>query len=129
MLYVESKLDFISSTYIKCQSIDRVVNNTQPDQTLFFLIFTYLWGISHRRLKNYGAIAWNLFRLYFEVFEKSCRGRHHSEISKHYGHAFRSVRGVKIIGRTKGSISWCLLALIFIPNRTNLKKNVKTVIW
>jgi hypothetical protein len=22
------------------------------------------------------------FRLYFELFEKSCRGRHHSEISK-----------------------------------------------
>ena len=66
---------------------------TQPDGTLFFLIFTYLWGISHWSFRNYGSNAaiYNFFkpesnkgefRLYFELFEKSCRGRHHSEISK-----------------------------------------------
>ena len=66
---------------------------TQPDGTLFFLIFTYLWGISHGSFRNYGSNAaiYNFFepeinrgefRLYFELFEKSCRGRHHSEISK-----------------------------------------------
>ena len=67
--------------------------NTQPDGTLFFLIFTYLWGISHWSFRNYGSNAaiYNFFkpesnkgefRLYFELFEKSCRGRHRSEISK-----------------------------------------------
>ena len=66
---------------------------TQPDGTLFFLIFTYLWGISHWSFRNYGSnvAIYNFFkpesnkgefRLYFELFEKSCRGRHHSEISK-----------------------------------------------
>ena len=67
--------------------------NTQPDGTLFFLIFTYLWGIPHLSFGNYGSNAgiYNFFkpqinksdfRLYFEFLEKSCRGRHHSEISK-----------------------------------------------
>ena len=66
---------------------------TQPVGTLFFLIFTYLWGISHRSFGNYGtnAAIYNFFkpesnkgefRLYFELFEKICRGRYHSEISK-----------------------------------------------
>ena len=55
--------------------------HTQPDGTLFFLIFTLLWGISHWSFKNYGSNAaiYNLFkpeinkgefRLYFELFEK-----------------------------------------------------------
>ena len=66
---------------------------TQPDGTLFFLIFTYLWAISHGSFRNYGSnaaiciffepeINRGEFRLYFELFEKSCRGRHHSDISK-----------------------------------------------
>ena len=59
----------------------------------WFLVFTYLWSISHWTFRNYGSNAaiYNFFkpeidkgdfRLYFELFEKSCRGRHHSEISK-----------------------------------------------
>ena len=57
----------------------------------FFLIFTYLR--SHWNSRDYAsnvAICHFLkpetnkgdFRLYFELVEKSCRGRHHSEISK-----------------------------------------------
>ncbi len=67
--------------------------DTQPDGTLFFLIFTYLRGRSHWNSRDYAsnvAICHFLkpetnkgdFRLYFELVEKSCRGRHHSEISK-----------------------------------------------
>jgi hypothetical protein len=65
---------------------------TQPDKTLFFLIFTYLRGRSHWNSRDYAsnvAICNFLkltnkgdFKLYFELVEKSCRGRHHSEISK-----------------------------------------------
>ena len=66
---------------------------TQPDGTLFFLIFDYLWGTSHWSFRNYdlNAAIYNFFklesnkgefRLYFELIEKSCRGRHHSEILK-----------------------------------------------
>ena len=66
---------------------------TQPDGTLFFLIFTYLRGRSHWNSRDYGsnvAICHFLkpetnkgdFRLYFVLVEKSCRGRHHSEILK-----------------------------------------------
>jgi hypothetical protein len=66
---------------------------TQPDGTLFFLIFTYLRGRSHWNSRDYASnvgICHFLkpetnkgdFRLYFELDEKSCRGRHHSEISK-----------------------------------------------
>ena len=66
---------------------------TQPDGTLFFLIFTYLRGRSHSISRDYASnveICHFLkpetnkgdFRLYFELVEKSCRGRHHSEISK-----------------------------------------------
>ena len=66
---------------------------TQPDGTLFFLIFTYFRGRSHWNSKDYAsnvAICHFLkpetnkgdFRLYFELVEKSCRGRHRSEISK-----------------------------------------------
>jgi hypothetical protein len=66
---------------------------TQPDGTLFFLIFTYLRGRSQWKSRDYGsnvAICHFLkpetkkgdFRLYFVFFEKSCRGRHHSEILK-----------------------------------------------
>ena len=66
---------------------------TQPDRTLFFLIITYLRGISHWNSRDYAsnvAIFHFLkpetnkgdFRLYFESVEKSCRGRHHSEILK-----------------------------------------------
>ena len=65
--------------------------NTQPDGTLFFLIFTYLSGRSHQNFRDYGsnvAICHFLksetnkgdFRLYFDLVEKSCRGCHHSEI-------------------------------------------------
>ena len=67
--------------------------HTQPDGTLFFLIFTYLRGRSHWNSRDYAsnvAICHFLkpetnkgdFRLYFELVEKSCRGRHHSEILK-----------------------------------------------
>ena len=57
---------------------------------MFFLIFTLLWGKSHRNDGLNVAIYHFLkpetnkddFRLYFELFEKSCRGRHHLEISK-----------------------------------------------
>jgi hypothetical protein len=66
---------------------------TQPDGTLFFLIFTYLRGRSQWNSRDYAsnvAICHFLkpetnkgdFRLYFELVEKSCRGLHHSEISK-----------------------------------------------
>ena len=66
---------------------------TQPDGTLFFLIFTYLRGRSQWNSKDYGsnvAIYHFLkpetnkgdFRLYFVLVEKNCRGRHHSEILK-----------------------------------------------
>ena len=79
-LYIHSK--YISEGY-----------STQPDGTLFFLIFTYLRGRSHWNSRDYGsnvAICHFLkpetnkgdFRLYFELVEKSCRGRHHSEILK-----------------------------------------------
>ena len=62
--------------------------------------------------------------------KKSCRGHHHSEISKtnkktwylHYGPAPRGARGVKNTGRTKGSITWCVFALIFSPNWINFQK-------
>ena len=65
---------------------------TQPDVTLFLLIFTYLRGRSHWNSRDFGSnmtICHFLkpdtnkgdFRLYFELFEKSWRG-HHSEISK-----------------------------------------------
>ena len=77
----------ISIAYFKLLGI------TQPDGTLFFLIFTYLKGRSHWNSRDYAsnvAICHFLkpetnkgdFRLYFELVEKSCRGRHHSEISK-----------------------------------------------
>ena len=67
--------------------------HTQPDGTLFFLIFTYLRGRSHWNSRDYGsnvAICHFLkpetnkgdFRLYFVLVEKNCRGRHHSEILK-----------------------------------------------
>ena len=66
---------------------------TQPDGTVFFLIFTYLRGRSHWNSRDYGsnvAICHFLkpatnkgdFRLYFLLAEKSYRGRHHSEILK-----------------------------------------------
>ena len=66
---------------------------TQPDGTLFFLIFTYLRGRSHWNSRDYGsnvAICHFFkpetnkgdFRLYFVLFEKNCRGRHLSEILK-----------------------------------------------
>ena len=66
---------------------------TQPDGTLFFLIFTYLRGRSHWNSRDYDsnvAICQFVkpetnkgdFRLYFVLVEKSCRGRHHSEILK-----------------------------------------------
>ena len=66
---------------------------TQPDGTLFFLIFTYLRSRSYWNSRDYGlnvAICHFLkpatnkgdFRLYFLLVEKSCRGRHHSEILK-----------------------------------------------
>ena len=66
---------------------------TQPDETLFFLIFTYLRGRAYWHSRDFGsnvAIWYFLkpetnkgdFRLYFELVEKSCRGRHHSEILK-----------------------------------------------
>ena len=66
---------------------------TQPDGTLFFLIFTYLRGRSQWNYRDYGSnvsichflkLETNKgdFRLYFVLFEKSCRGRHHSEIWK-----------------------------------------------
>ena len=66
---------------------------TQPDGTLFFLIFTYLRGRSHWNSRDYASIVAichflkpetnkGYFRLYFELVEKSCRGRHHSEILK-----------------------------------------------
>ena len=64
-----------------------------PDGTLFFLIFTYLSGRSHENSRDYASnVAVRHFlkletnkgdlRLYFELVEKSCRGRYHSEISK-----------------------------------------------
>ena len=70
-----------------------VIKYTQPDGTVFFLIFTYLRGRSHWNSRDYGsnvAICHFLkpatnkgdFRLYFLLVEKSCRGRHHSEILK-----------------------------------------------
>ena len=66
---------------------------TQPDGTLFFLIFTYLRGKFHWNSRDYGsnvAICHFFkpetnkgdFRLYLELVEKSCRGRHHSDILK-----------------------------------------------
>ena len=66
---------------------------TQPDGTVFFLIFTYFRGRSHWISRDYGsnvAICHFLKHktnkgdiwLYFELAEKSCRGRHHSEILK-----------------------------------------------
>ena len=66
---------------------------TQPDGTLFFLIFTYLRGRSHSISRDYISNVETChflkpetnkgdFRLYFELVEKSCRGRHHSEILK-----------------------------------------------
>ena len=66
---------------------------TQPDGTVFFLIFTYLRGRSHWNSRDYGsnvAICHFLkpetnkgdYRLYFVLVEKNCRGRHHSEILK-----------------------------------------------
>ena len=69
------------------------VHITQPDGTLFFLIFTYLRGRSHWNSRDYGsnvAICHFFkpetnkgdFRLYFVLFEKNCRGRHLSEILK-----------------------------------------------
>ena len=69
------------------------VKNTWPGLMLFYQIFTYLWGRFLWSFINYGSNAaiYNLlkpesnkgeFRLYFELFEKSCRGRHRSEISK-----------------------------------------------
>ena len=72
------------------QSVDP---STQPDGTLFFLIFTYLRGRSQWNSRDYGsnvAICHFLkpetnkgdFRLNFVLVEKNCRGRHHSEILK-----------------------------------------------
>ena len=62
--------------------------DTQPDGTLIFLIFTYLRGRSYWNSRDYGsntALCHFLkpetntgdFRIYFELIEKSCRGRHH----------------------------------------------------
>ena len=57
----------------------------------FFLIFTYLRGRSHWNSSASNVAIFHFlkpetnkgdFRLYFELFEKSCRGRHHSEILK-----------------------------------------------
>ena len=59
----------------------------------YFFSFTYLRGRSHWNSRDYGsnvAICHFLkpetnkgdFRLYFVLVEKSCRGRHHSEILK-----------------------------------------------
>ena len=84
----------IQISKISClHSMVVVTTDTQPDGTLFFLIFTYLRGRSHWNSRDYGsnvAICHFLkpetnkgdFRLYFVLVEKSCRGRHHSEILK-----------------------------------------------
>ena len=77
----------------KVESLCRVCYDTQPDGTLYFLIFTYLRGRSHSISRDYASnveICHFLkpetnkgdFRLYFELVEKSCRGHHHSEILK-----------------------------------------------
>ena len=58
---------------------------TQPDGTLFFLIFTYFRGRSQWNSRDYGsnvALCHFLkpetnkgdFKLYFVLVEKSCRG-------------------------------------------------------
>ena len=68
-----------------CTKLDLIRPITQPDRTLFFLIFTYLWGIFHWSFRNYGSNAaiYNSFkpetnkgefRLYFELFEKKLQG-------------------------------------------------------
>ena len=70
------------------------------------------------------------FRLYFELFEKSCRGRHHSEISKTNTKTMMPSLWMRPQGcqlcqktrRTKWSITWCVFALIFSPNWTNFEK-------
>ena len=78
---------------ITCERLRWATGMTQPDRTLFFLIFTYLWGISHRSFRNYGSntTTYGFLSLkpikvssdfILNYLKKSCRGRHHSEISK-----------------------------------------------
>ena len=92
---------------------------TQPDRTLFFLIFAYLWGTSHWSFRNYGSNAaiYNIskpetnkgeFSLYFELFEKKVVGGATTQKSLKqtlnpwfllYGSAPRGPRGVKRCAR------------------------------
>ena len=79
------------------------------------------------------------FRLYFELFEKSCRGRHHSKISQTNTKTMISslwtrpqgCQGCqKKTGRAKGSITWCVFVLIFSPNWTTFEKlSQKSHFW
>ena len=94
--YIQQLKVLLASSSEICQWVSTVCwwdHNTQPDGTVFFLIFTYLRGRSHWNSRDYGsnvAICHFLkpatnkgdFRLYFLLVEKSCRGRHHSEILK-----------------------------------------------
>ena len=81
MLYVVSKLDFISSTYIKCQSIDRVVNTHSQIRHYFFSYLptceVYLIEVLEIMAQMLQYIIFfkpesnkGEFRLYFELFEK-----------------------------------------------------------
>ena len=74
---------------IQCLSLFAVAMTlqffTQPDWTLFFLIFAYLWSTSHWSFINYGSNAaiYNFFKPETNKGEfKSCMGHHNSEISK-----------------------------------------------
>ena len=84
---VSSPLFCLFPVVLVAQSIQHAIL-TQPDRTRFFLIFTYLRGRSHWNSRDYAsnvAICHFLkpetnkgdFRLYFELVEKSCRGRVH----------------------------------------------------
>ena len=88
---------------------------TQPDWTLFFLKFSYLWGKSLWSFRNYGSnvATYHIlkpetnkgdFRHYFELFKKKFIGgaitqKYQKQIQKswypHYGCASRDPRDVK----------------------------------
>ena len=112
------------------------IGPTQPDWTLFF---TYLLLVSFRNCGSNAAIynffkAWNQWRwvqtLFLIIWKKVVVGATTQKYKKqtqktwfwNYGHAPRSARCVKRNGRKKGSITLCVLALIFSPNWTNFEK-------
>jgi hypothetical protein len=96
LIYIDFVMFCVRAKYIRFWiPLKEKQTHTAWSDTIFFSYFlTYLWGISHRSFINYGSNAtiYNFFqpetnrgefRLYFELFVKSCKGRHQSSSQKY----------------------------------------------